>query len=202
MIIDTKLGDNMKDYRKLCIELFGTDDENELRKIAGRLRGGRKKALTEKDIAFALELQTKGVGTKEIADYFGVSRQTISKYLNKPLTDSYVMRLDFMYKQKVCTEIYVDFENKQIKIINRTNDIMKKAFGVKENPTWEDFESFLEERCFPNSRALKKTILQRIGVDSYDPLQILELNKGRTADDNQYINFTRKRRLAFLKRLI
>ena len=197
MIIDTKLGDNMKDYRKLCIELFGTDDENELRKIAGRLRGGRKKALSEKDIAFALELQTKGVGTKEIADYFGVSRQTISKYLNKPLTGSYVMRLDFMYKQKVCTEIYVDFENKQIKIINRTNDIMKRAFGVNENPTWEDFESFLEERCFPNSRALKKTILQRIGMDSYDPLQILEMNKGRTAEDNQYINFTRKRRLAF-----
>ena len=197
MIIDTKLGDNMKDYRKLCIELFGTDDENELRKIAGRLRGGRKKALTEKDIAFALELQTKGVGTKEIADYFGVSRQTISKYLNKPLTDSYVMRLDFMFKQKVCTEIYVDFEHKQIKTINRTNDIMKRAFGVNENPTWEDFESFLEERCFPNSRALKKTILQRIGMDSYDPLQILEMNKGRTAEDNQYINFTRKRRLAF-----
>ena len=197
MIIDTKLGDNMKDYRKLCIELFGTDDENELRKIAGRLRGGRKKALTEKDIAFALELQTKGVGTKEIADYFGVSRQTISKYLNKPLTDSYVMRLDFMFKQKVCTEIYVDFEHKQIKIINRTNDIMKRAFGVNENPTWEDFESFLEERCFPNSRAMKKTILQRICVDSYDTLQILELNKGRTAEDNQYINFTRKRRLAF-----
>ena len=197
MIIDTKLGDNMKDYRKLCIELFGTDDETELRKIAGRLRGGRKKALTEKDIAFALELQTKGVGTKEIADYFGVSRQTISKYLNKPLTDSYVMRLDFMFKQKVCTEIYVDFEHKQIKIINRTNDIMKRAFGVNEKPTWEDFESFLEERCFPNSRALKKTILQRIGMDSYDPLQILEMNKGRTAEDNQYINFTRKRRLAF-----
>ena len=197
MIIDTKLGDNMKDYRKLCIELFGTDDENELRKIAGRLRGGRKKALSEKDIAFALELQTKGVGTKEIADYFGVSRQTISKYLNKPLTDSYVMRLDFMFKQKVCTEIYVDFEHKQIKIINRTNDIMKRAFGVNEKPTWEDFESFLEERCFPNSRALKKTILQRIGMDSYDPLQILEMNKGRTAEDNQYINFTRKRRLAF-----
>ena len=187
----------MKDYQKLCIELFGTDDETELRKIAGRLRGGRKKALTEKDIDFALELQTKGVGTKEIADYFGVSRQTISKYLNKPLDGDYVMRLDFMFRQKVCTEIYVDFANKQIKIINRTDDIMKRAFGVNENPTWEDFESFLEERCFPNSRASKKTILQRIGVESYDPLQILELNKGRTAEDNQYINFTRKRRMAF-----
>lgn len=187
----------MKDYRKLCIELFGTDDENELRKIAGRLRGGRKKSLTEKDIDNAIKMQGRGMSTKKIADYFGVSRQTISKYLNKPLDGDYVMRLDFMYKQKVCTEIYVDFENKQIKIINRTNDIMKRAFGVNENPTWEDFESFLEERCFPNSRALKKTILQRIGMDSYDPLQILELNKGRTAEDNQYINFTRKRRLAF-----
>ncbi|MEE0675323.1 MAG: VTT domain-containing protein, partial [Ruminococcus sp.] len=50
----------MKDYRKLCLELFGTDDEAELRKIAGRLRGGRKKALSEKDIALAVELQGKG----------------------------------------------------------------------------------------------------------------------------------------------
>ena len=74
----------MKDYRELCIELFGTDDETELRKIAGRLRGGRKKALSEKDIAFALELQTKGVGTKEIADYFGVSRQTMTSKYVKP----------------------------------------------------------------------------------------------------------------------
>ena len=94
----------MKDYRELCIELFGTDDENELRKIAGRLRGGRKKSLTEKDIENAIKMQGRGMSTKKIADYFGVSRQTISKYLNKPLTDSYVMRLDFMYKQKVCTE--------------------------------------------------------------------------------------------------
>ena len=197
MIIDIGSGDNMKDYRKLCIELFGTDNETELRKIAGRLRGGRKNSLTEKDIDNAIKMQGRGMSTKKIAEHFGVSRQTISKYLNKPLTDSYVMRLDFMYKQKVCTEIYVDFEHKQIKIINRTNDIMKRAFGVNENPTWEDFESFLEERCFPNSRALKKTILQRIGMDSYDPWQILELNRGRTAEDNQYINFTRKRRLAF-----
>ena len=187
----------MKDYRKLCIELFGTDDETELRKIAGRLRGGRKKSLTEKDIENAIKMQGRGMSTKKIAEHFGVSRQTISKYLNKPLDGDYVMRLDFMFRQKVCTEIYVDFANKQIKIINRTDDIMKRAFGVNENPTWEDFESFLENRCFPNSRASKKTILQRIGVDSYDPLQILELNKGRTAEDNQYINFTRKRRMAF-----
>ncbi|MBQ1507349.1 MAG: Hin recombinase [Ruminococcus sp.] len=187
----------MKDYRELCLELFGTDDETELRKIAGRLRGGRKKALTQRDIDLALEMQGKGISTKEIANHFGVSRQTVSKNLNKPLSGDFVMRLDFMYKQKVCTEIYVDFEHRQIKIINRTNDIMKRAFGINEAPKWEDFEAFLEERCFPESRAMKKTILNKIGLDSYDPLQILELTKGRTAEDNQYIKFTRKRRAAF-----
>ena len=101
------------DYRKLCMELFGTDDETELRKIAGRLRGGRKKSLSEQDIATIIEMQKCGKTTKEIAEHFGVSRQTISKYLNRPLDDSYVMRLDFMFRQKVCTEIYVDFEHKK-----------------------------------------------------------------------------------------
>ena len=184
------------DYRKLCMELFGTDDETELRKIAGRLRGGRKKALSEQDIAMIIEMQKDGKTTKEIAEHFGVSRQTISKYLNRPLDDSYVMRLDFMFRQKVCTEIYVDFEHKKIRIVNRTDDIMKRAFGVNENPTWEDFEAFLEDRCFPRTRAMSKSILRHIGVDHYDPMQIIELTKGRTAEDNQYINFTRKARLA------
>ncbi len=187
----------MKDYRKLCIELFGTDDEAELRSIAGRLRGGRKKSISEKDIDNIVEMQRKGKSTKEIAKMFGVSRQTISKYLNKPLADSYVMRMDFMFRQKVCTEIYVDFEHKKIKIINRTNDIMKRAFGVKENPTWDDFEKFLEDRCFPASRAMMKNILRHIGVDHYDAMLIFELNNGRTAEDNQYVNITKRKRMVF-----
>ena len=186
----------MKDYRELCIELFGTDDETELRKIAGRLRGGRRKALSEQDIATIIQLQKDGKTTKEIAERFGVSRQTISKYLNRPPDDTYVMRIDFMFRQKVCTEIYVDFEHKQIRIVNRTDDIMKRAFGVNENPTWEDFESFLEERCFPRTRAHRKALLKGIGVDSFDPLQIIEKTKGRMAEDNQYLNITRKARIA------
>ena len=196
MIIYTmKEGDKMADYRKLCVELFGTDDEAELRKIAGRLRSGRKKALSPQDMDQIIEMQKSGKTTGEIAEYFGVSRQTVSKYLNRPLDGSYVMRLDFMFRQKVCTEIYVDFEHKKIRIVNRTDDIMKRAFGVNEDPTWEDFEAFLEERCFPRTRAMQKIILRKIGVDHFDPLQIIELTKGRTAEDNQYINITRKARV-------
>lgn len=186
----------MKDYRKLCLELFGTDDENELRAIAGRLRGGRKKALTEQDLQKIIELQRGGKTTNEIAEIFGVSRQTISKYLNKQPDGDWAMRLDFMFRQKVCTEIYVDFIGKRIRIINRTDDIMKCAFGKNEKPTWQDFEEFLEDRCMPRSRAYSKTILRRIGLDNYDALQLIELTKGRTAEDNQYINFTYRKGMA------
>lgn len=198
MIFDTiKAVERMTDYRKLCIDLFGTDNETELKDIAGRLKGGRKNKLTKTDVKNAIEMQKNGKTTAEIAQTFNVSRQTISKYLNKPLNGNYVMRLDFMFRQKVCTEIYVNFADKKIKIVNRTNDIMKRAFGINENPDWNDFEQFLEERCFPKSRAFRKTILKKIGADGYDTLQILEKTDGRTADDNQYIRFTRKELYAF-----
>lgn len=188
----------MTDYKKLCIELFGTDDEAELREIAGRLCSGRKKALSKEDVEEIIKMQQQGKTTKEIAEHFGVSRQTISKYLNKPLDKDYVMRIDFMYKQKNCTEIYVDYMHKKIKTTNRTNDIMKRAFGINENPTWEDFEEFLESRCLPKSRAMSKIILSEIGIDSYDPIQIIEKTQGRTAEDNQYLKFTKRvRRVNF-----
>lgn len=187
----------MTDYKKLCLELFGTDDEAELKAIAGRLASGRKKVLTNEDVALAIKMQRQGKTTEQIGKHFGVSRQTISKYLNKPLTDDYVMRIDFMYKQKVCTEIYVDYTHEKIKIINRTDDIMKRAFGVNEAPAWKDYEEFLADRCFPKARAMRRTILGRIGIDSYDPIQIVEKTNGRTAEDNQYLKFTYRRRMTF-----
>lgn len=187
----------MTDYRKLCLELFGTDNETELRTIAGKLASGRKKALSNNDVELAIKMQQQGKTTKQIAEHFSVSRQTISKYLNKPLTDDYVMRIDFMYKQKVCTEIYVDYMHKKIKIVNRTNDIMKRAFGINEFPSFEDYEDFLADRCLPKARAMRRTILSRIGIDSYDPIQIVEKTNGRTAEDNQYLKFTYRKKMAF-----
>ncbi len=177
------------DYRRLCIELFGTDNVEELKRIADKKKTGRKKSLSEKDVQKIIEMQQQGITTGEIAEHFGVSRQTISKYLNAFPKGNYTLRINYMLKQKVCTEIYVDFFNEKIKIINRTNDVLLRAFGSTENPTWEDFEYFLRERCFPEDRGNKKEILNALGVDHFDPLQIIEATKGRMAEDNQYINF-------------
>ena len=177
------------DYRRLCIELFGTDNVDELKKISERKRSGRKKSLSEEDIRKIIELQQQGVTTQKIAELLGTSRQTVSKYLNAFPDGNYTMRMNFMLRQKVCTEIYVDFLNKKINIINRTNDVLCRAFGVIENPTWEDFEYFLKERCFPESRGNKKAILSSLGIDHFDPLQIVEATKGKMAEDNHYISF-------------
>ena len=182
------------DYRQLCIELFGTDDVSKLRQISKKLGCGRKKALSKTDTGKAVEMQKQGMSVGEIAQHFSVSRQTISKYLNTPPDEKYSLRLDFMFRQKVCTEIYVDFLNKKISVINRTDDIIKRAFGVKEDPTWTDFEEFIGSRCFPESRANKKDIINKLGLPFYEPLNIIEKTKGRMAEDNQYINITKLKR--------
>ena len=49
-------GGRTMDYRKLCVELFGTDDEATLRKIAAEYRkkntrnAGRKRKIADEDI--------------------------------------------------------------------------------------------------------------------------------------------------------
>lgn len=178
----------MTDYRQLCIDLFGTDNEKELEAIAGRLRAGRKKAISEKDIKKALTLQKEGVSIAKIAKQLNVSRQTLSKYLNKPFTEDYVVRLDYMFKQTVCSTIYIDYINQKVQVINRTDDILHRAFGINEAPTWEDFEDFLRSRCFPESRANKKALIKQLNLSYFDPLQIIEITKGRMAEDHHYFN--------------
>lgn len=182
-------------YELLCSELFGTTDVEQLKKIAETVnknnnRGaGRKKAFTSKQINEMRKMQAQNISQQKIAMHFGTSRQTVSKYLQEPFYDKYGMRIDFMYKTSVCTTIFVDFWNEKIKITNKTDDILHRAFGVNENPTWADFNEFLSDRCFSKSRGDKKSVLTALRIDSYDPIQIVEQTKGKTYEDNQWMRF-------------
>lgn len=101
-----------------------------------------------------------------------------------------LMRMKYMYKNEPCTIIDIDFLNQKIEIENRTDNIVRRAFGVCEHPTWDDFEYFLKDRCFPETRDGTKQILKDLGLTDYDPLQIVEKTKGRTAEDQMWIRFT------------
>ena len=77
------------DYQKQIKEIFGTADLDELRELAKMLKinnpnprnAGRKAQLTPDQTVEVLELHRKGIGNTEIAKQFGVSRQTIYKYI-------------------------------------------------------------------------------------------------------------------------
>lgn len=103
-----------------------------------------------------------------------------------------VMRLNYMHGDLLCTVIDVDFKHEKIYVDNRTDKILFRAFGVVEQPDWEDFLEFLESRCFPRTRAGMKYILQDLGLDSYDPLRIIEKTGGRMAEDRQWIQIIYK----------
>ena len=48
--------------------------------------------------------------------------------------------------------IDIDFLHEKIYIKNYTDQIPLRAFGVVDNPSWNDFEYFLEDRCFAGTR--------------------------------------------------
>ena len=174
---------------------------------------GRKPALTIEEIKEIKKRKENGEKISALAKEYGVSRQTLSGYLNKQekmddicntikhwqelnhrfrevnLVD-YSMRMDFMCKAECCTMILVDFKREKVEIINTTDNILYRAFGIKVKPTWEDFMEFLEERCFPRTRDHMKLILKDLGLDFYDPLAIVEKTKGKMAEDFQWLKIT------------
>lgn len=155
---------------------------------------GSRPVLSEQDKADICALRCKGYRIREIMAKYGVSRQTISKILNPPMTKGCTLRLRYCYGRCICTLIDVDFLNQTVKIFNRTDDILSRAFGVLENPTWDDFQYFLESRCFERDRADIKDILKTMGLDSYDPLQMVEKTQGRTYDDGMHLEFVYRTR--------
>ena len=65
------------DYRKLCVEIFGTDDENEIRRKASAVPNyepGRKKKFTDNDIAELRNLYSNGMTIETIAKKYNTSR--------------------------------------------------------------------------------------------------------------------------------
>jgi putative transcriptional regulator len=104
---------------------------------------------------------------------------------------AYSMRLYYLQNDEICTTIDVDERHRFVKIKNYVSDCMKKAFGNNENPTFEDYEEFLESRCFPRSGDKMKIRLRELNLPFYEPLMIIEKTNGRMAEDNFWIKIER-----------
>ncbi len=98
-----------------------------------------------------------------------------------------LVKLEFYDRESLCTKIIADFTDETLSVENKTEHIVKTAFGKNEVPTWENFQNFLEERCVPRSRSGIREYLETIGVEEYSPLEIIKKTSGRMAEDNQWI---------------
>lgn len=98
------------------------------------------------------------------------------------------MIIKFYNQDTLETTIYADYQKQTIQIENHTDDILHLAFGVNQHPSWEDFESFLEDRCPPRTRQNIKEILESLDLQYYDPIAICAKTEGRTAEDNSWMD--------------
>lgn len=101
------------------------------------------------------------------------------------------LRLWYYFGNMVCSVIDADEVSREIKVYNFTDKPLYRAFGVNTEPTFEQYEEFLEERCFPKTRDKMKLELKRLGIPFYDPILIIEKTEGRMAGDQFWIRIER-----------
>lgn len=101
------------------------------------------------------------------------------------------LRLLYMFREQLCTVIDVDDKNRSVEVANYTDRMLKRAFGRIEKPSYEQYEEFLESRCFPRSRDKMKLILRDLELPFYDPFMIIEKTQGRMAEDDFWIQIER-----------
>lgn len=191
--------------------IFGTSDLRELQKMANEAaqyrkqiqkeethrKAGRHSDFSMPQVARMLAMKQDGKSITAIADFYHVSRQTIYNQINQAQHFSrdpdQTLRMCYMYRDHLCTTIDVDFRHERIAIQNYTDQIPLRAFGIVTQPSWKDFEWFLEDRCFPSTRDHAKDILKELDVPFYDPLLIIEKTRGIMAEDQNWILLIKKR---------
>ncbi len=161
----------------------------------------RKLGMTQGEFAELVHVSSKTIerwegGKREITGPI----TTLIKILNEypQIGEDYVipervypLRLWYMSENRVCTIIDVDERNRRVKIYNYTRNYIERAFGKEEHPSFEEYEAFLESRCFPESRDKMKLILKDLDIPFYDPILIIEKTDGRMAEDDFRIRIER-----------
>ena len=98
-----------------------------------------------------------------------------------------ILILYYYNGQTLCTKICADQTIQRLAIENLASDPLSTAFGVNEEPDWGDLEDFLESRCVPRQRDGLSRYLAQLGLEQYDPLEIIRKTEGRMAEDHFWI---------------
>lgn len=136
--------------------------------------------------ARVLSLCHQGHTMRNISAETGLALGTVHKIIAKASADARIVYI-YMDRQRPSTLIDTCSLTHRVRITNFTNDMVSRAFGIKEKPNWNDFTEFLEDRCMPRTRYGIREELKYMGIDVYDPFQIIAKTSGRVYGDGQWL---------------
>lgn len=99
------------------------------------------------------------------------------------------MYCEVFYKKDLICEINVDFIKETVSFTNYTDKWVLLPFGTLKTATIQDFMNFVEDRVMPPTRFDCKEVLEKIGLPTYDAIEILRYNHGLSVEDEIWIRF-------------
>lgn len=118
-----------------------------------------------------------------IADKLGSRLLLESKVKNK-WNGSHI---DVFWKDELTAEI--DILNNKVKIKKHTNNPIKQFFLAFDSMDIIAFSELLEARCWERGRKDISELLGKIGLDEYDPIEIVKRTFGVSYNDSIWFRF-------------
>ena len=163
--LNRKLKRVMEEYAKCAKE---RDELRAAINVAKRKKG-RPGLSTEKK-AQICTLYQQGNSMRQTAKKAGVSLGTVSNVIDEAKKSSRIVYV-YMDRKKPATLLDIYPAINRLEIWNFTDDLISRAFGSREKPSWQEYEQFLEDRCMPRTRyGIKK------GTGTYGARQLRSIS--------------------------
>lgn len=95
--------------------------------------------------------------------------------------------ISVFWKDELTAEINI--ENNRVYIKKYTSDPMKQFFLAFDSMDIIGFSELLESRCWERERADISVLLSKIGLDEYDPIEIVKRTFGVSYNDSIWFKF-------------
>ncbi len=135
-------------------------------------------SLEQKNIVIVFDGKSITIKPKETLNEFISAKQNMGHKL---------MMIKVFEKDTLRSAICADFTDKTVIHKDYTDNAIKTPFGNNTNPSFEDFEDYLKERCISENRAGLQEYLDVLNLDKFDPIEIIKKTKGIMAEDNFHL---------------
>lgn len=95
---------------------------------------------------------------------------------------------DVMWKDDVIASVSITNNRKDIKIKKFNNDIYKQPFMYGKMDLDRVYQ-FISYRCFEEGRGDKEELLELLGLEEYNPWEIIKKTHGRLFEDYLWVRF-------------